>query len=64
MEGEISMINPIDVPKESYFQTSFFVTFKKEQLHHRKTKFKVGIYENGKCIQTATATFLGPVIQK
>jgi cytochrome c oxidase accessory protein FixG len=64
MEGEISMINPIDVPKESYFQTSFFVTFKKEQLHHRKTKFKVGIYENGKRIQTATATFLGPVIQK
>jgi cytochrome c oxidase accessory protein FixG len=64
MEGEITMINTIDVPKESYFQTSFFVIFKKEQLHHRKTKIKVGIYENGKRIQTATASFLGPVIQK
>jgi cytochrome c oxidase accessory protein FixG len=62
MDGEIKMINTIDVEKESYFQTSFFVVFNKEQLHHRKTKIQVGIYENGKRIQTATATFLGPTI--
>ena len=62
IDGEIKMINNIDVPKESYFQTSFFVVFRKDQLHHRKTKIKVGIYENGKRIQSATATFLGPAI--
>ena len=56
------MINIIDVPKESYFQTSFFVLLKKEQLHQRKTKIKIGIYENGERIQTTTATFLGPTI--
>jgi len=62
IKGEIKMINAIDVPKESYFQTSFFIVLKKEQIHSRKTKIKVGIYENGKQIQTATATFLGPTI--
>ena len=62
MEGEIKLINTIDVPKESYFQTSFFVILNKQSLHHRKTNIKVGIYENGKRIQTATATFLGPTI--
>lgn len=62
INGEIKLISPVDVPKESYFQTSFFVVLKNKQLHKRKTKIKVGIYENGKRIQTATATFLGPTI--
>lgn len=60
INGEIKLISPVDVPKESYFQTSFFVVLKNKQLQRRKTKIKVGIYENGKRIQTATATFLGP----
>jgi cytochrome c oxidase accessory protein FixG len=62
IDGEIKLISPVDVPKESYFQTSFFVVLKKANVHSRKTKIKVGIYENGNCIQTATATFLGPTI--
>jgi cytochrome c oxidase accessory protein FixG len=62
INGEIKLISPVDVPKESYFQTSFFVVLKNKQLYKRKTKIKVGIYENGKRIQTATATFLGPTI--
>jgi cytochrome c oxidase accessory protein FixG len=62
IEGDIKLINVIDVPKESYFQTSFFVILKKQLLHNRKTKIKVGIYEDGKRIQTVTATFLGPTI--
>jgi cytochrome c oxidase accessory protein FixG len=62
VQGEIRMINAIDVPKESYFQTSFFVIINKERIHNRKTKIKVGIYENGKQIQNVTATFLGPTI--
>ena len=62
INGEIKLINAIDVPKESYFQTSFFIVLKKEKIHARKTKIKIGIYEYGTCIQTVTATFLGPTI--
>jgi cytochrome c oxidase accessory protein FixG len=62
MEGEIKMISPIDVPKESYFQTSLFVIVKSTQLKSRKTKIKIGIYENGKKIETVAAVFLGPSI--
>ncbi len=62
IQGEIKLINSIDVPKESYFQTSFFVIFDKSQIHSRKTKINVGIYEEGRKIQTASATFLGPTI--
>ena len=60
--GEIKLVSPVDVPKESYFQTSFFVVLKKAQIHARKTEIKVGIYENGNRIQTTTATFLGPTL--
>ena len=62
IQGEIKLINSIDVPKESYFQTSFFVIFDKSQIHSRKTKINVGIYEEGRKIQTASTTFLGPTI--
>jgi cytochrome c oxidase accessory protein FixG len=62
INGEIKLISPVNVPKESYFQTSFFVVIENKQLHKRKTKIKVGIYENGIRIETATATFLGPTI--
>jgi cytochrome c oxidase accessory protein FixG len=60
IEGEIKLISEVNVPKESYFQTSFFVILKKEQLRKRKTKVTVGIYEDGEQIKTVTATFLGP----
>ena len=60
LEGEIKLVNEVNVPKESYFQTSFFVILKKEQLRKRKTKVTVGIYEDGEQIKTVTATFLGP----
>ncbi len=62
IEGEIKMINPIDVPKESYFQTSFFIILKPNQIHSRKTKIKIGLYEDGKQIETLVVTFLGPAI--
>jgi cytochrome c oxidase accessory protein FixG len=62
LKGEIQLINLINVPKESYFQTSFFIIFNKNQIHKRKTDIKVGIYEDGNKIQTTTATFLGPTI--
>ena len=36
--GEIKLINPVDVPKESYYQTSFFVILKKDVIRKRKTE--------------------------
>ena len=62
IEGEIKQIGPVDVPKESYFQTSFFITLKNEQLKSRKTKIKIGLYENGHKMDELTAVFLGPSI--
>jgi polyferredoxin len=62
IEGEIKLIGVVDVPKESYFQTSFFIILKNEQLKARKTKVKVGIYENGKRMDVLTAIFLGPSV--
>jgi hypothetical protein len=62
LDGEIKLIGVVDVPKESYFQTSFFIILKNEQLKARKTKVKVGIYENGKRMDVLTAIFLGPSV--
>ena len=62
VEGEIKQVTPLDVPKESYFQTSFFILLKEEELKARKTKIKIGIYENGKQVDVLTAVFLGPSI--
>jgi hypothetical protein len=62
LDGEIKLIGVVDVPKESYFQTSFFIILKNEQLRARKTKVKVGIYENGKRMDVLTAIFLGPSV--
>ena len=60
IDGKIEMINQVNVPKESYFQTSFFVVINESQLHERKTKIKIGIFEEGKKLETVNATFLGP----
>ena len=62
IEGEIKMINAINVPKESYFQTSFFVILKSSQMKKRKTKIKIGIYQEGRKIETVSASFIGPSI--
>jgi len=64
MKGEIKQVGVVDVTKESYFQTSFFITLRNEQLKARKTKVKIGIYENGKRMDVLTAIFLGPSIYK
>ena len=62
MEGEINQVTPLEVPKESYFQTSFFITLKNEELKARKTKLKIGIYENGRQMDVLSVIFLGPSI--
>jgi cytochrome c oxidase accessory protein FixG len=61
MKGEISLVGKdILVPKESYFQTSFFVKLSKEQVIKRKTPLVLGVYQGNKKIETIKLVFLGP----
>lgn len=61
MSGEINIVgNNLVVPKESYFQTSFFVKISKQYITKRKTPVVLGVYEGDKKIETIKTTFLGP----
>ena len=61
IEGEIQIVgNALNVPKESYFQSPFFVKIKADQLERRKTKIRIGVYQGNKRIETDETTFLGP----
>lgn len=61
MKGEISIVgNKILVPKESYFQTSFFLKIDRQLIEKRKTPVAVGVYQQSKKIETINLTFLGP----
>jgi cytochrome c oxidase accessory protein FixG len=61
IEGEIQIIaNNLTVPKESYFQSPFFVKVNPANLEHRKTKIKIGVYQGSKLIETDETTFMGP----
>ena len=60
--GEIKLINPVNVPKESYYQTSFFVVLKNGTIKQRKTEIKIGLYEKGKRVETVTAVFIAPAL--
>lgn len=63
INGKIEMIHQVNVPKESYFQTSFFVFIDASKIKERKTKIKIGIYEEGKKMETISSTFIGPVLE-
>lgn len=61
MKGEISIVqDKIIVPKESYFQTSFFVRVERQLIEKRKTPIFLGVYQGDKKIETIKTTFLGP----
>ncbi|MBS1651034.1 MAG: cytochrome c oxidase accessory protein CcoG [Bacteroidetes bacterium] len=62
MYGNIEMIGrKMDVKKESYAQTGFFIVLNKKDIRKRKTKVDLGFYYNGKKVKTVTTTFLGPI---
>jgi hypothetical protein len=56
------LINQINVAKESYYQTSFFIILDQKVIKKRKTEIKIGIYENGDRIKTTKAIFLAPAL--
>jgi cytochrome c oxidase accessory protein FixG len=65
-KGSIKLVgtgNTIIVPKGASAERVFFVYLNKADIHDRKIPLKVGIYSNGKYIQTVKTNFLGPFIK-
>lgn len=61
IKGEITVVGKnLVVPKESYFQTPFFVKIDRSLITRRKTPIVLGVYEGNKKIKTVNTTFLGP----
>ena len=64
--GEIKMVGNeiINVEKESVASSEFFIYVNRAEITKRKTKFKVGLYSEGKKIATVETSFLGPITIK
>jgi len=62
--GEVKMVNTkeTNLKQESVNELTFFICINRKEIHKRTTDIKVGIYKNGKKIQTVKTVFLGPFI--
>ncbi|WP_018617434.1 cytochrome c oxidase accessory protein CcoG [Segetibacter koreensis] len=62
-KGKIEIIGKpyIDVAKEGQGSGSFFIVLPKKNIHDRKSKLKLGLYEGDKQIAVVNTNFLGPV---
>lgn len=63
-KGEIKLVGKpnIILQKEKVFTETFFIILDKKDLVERSTKLKIGVYKDGKKIQTVKTNFLGPFI--
>jgi cytochrome c oxidase accessory protein FixG len=61
--GQIKMVgnNIINVSKENIASSEFFIILNRKQIKQRKTKLVIGVYSNGKKIESVKTNFLGPV---
>jgi hypothetical protein len=64
-KGQIKMVGNeiINVGKESVVGGAFFIILHRDQIESRKTKLEIGIYSNGKKIESVSTNFLGPATQ-
>ena len=61
IKGDIEIVQKdLLVPKESHFQTSFFVKIERRFVVKRKTPIVLGVYQGNKRIEVIKTTFLGP----
>lgn len=60
--GYIKMVGKeiLNVEKENVAGGSFFIILNKNQIKNRKTKLLIGVYSNGRKIETVKTNFLGP----
>lgn len=61
-EGVIRLVGNtnITVKKEALFQGNMFIEIPASLIKKDKIKIKIGVYNDGKLIETTTTTFLGP----
>lgn len=61
-EGEVSLMgNPeFNVPKDHLAQTSLLIALLPKALNGANTKLKIGVYSNGKRLETVQTVFVGP----
>lgn len=64
VKGQVKMVskNETHLKKEALNELTFFIILDKKQIYQRNTKLKIGVYQNGKKIETVSSTFLGPFI--
>jgi cytochrome c oxidase accessory protein FixG len=61
IKGDIEIVQKdLLVPKESHFQTSFFVKIERRFVVKRKTPIVLGVYQGNKRIEVIKTIFLGP----
>ncbi len=60
--GSIKLVGEteIKIPKDGITTGTMFVYVNKSELQGRKTKLRIGVYEDGKKITTIATSFLGP----
>lgn len=61
----IELINvagkPIVVPAEGFVKGVYFIKIPEKQVTNARTVIKVGVYHNGKLVETVKVKFIGPV---
>ncbi len=62
VEGKLQVMGGRDlvVPKEKLAETSVLIEIAPNVLRNRNTKLKVGVYSNGKLLETVNTVFVGP----
>jgi len=62
IRGELRVMGSgkISVPNQGIAQTSVLITLDKAALRSPKTKIRIGVYSNGKRLETVNTIFVGP----
>lgn len=61
IKGEIKMVGQTPEAKsKSISEGAFFIVLNKNEITKMKTRINIGVYENGKRIETVNTTFVGP----
>lgn len=61
-EGEIQMVGGVlNVKKQDLKEGTLFIEINKKDLNSSKEKLKIGVYSNGKLIESTSTNFTGPL---
>ena len=61
-EGEIQMVGgTLNVKKQDLKEGTLFIEINKKDLNSSKEKLKIGVYSNGKLIESTSTNFTGPL---